>query len=485
MLVSLKLNLNMYDIIIMFKQNMSKVFKLSVISSIAFMVITGVLVYFFRNIYKKISKLDSSLKKIDNILADFGKMIVNNKNLPESSIDRSPKNKLNNLNDNNYTVSNVKEEVAYDNSNMMNTTSVPEQPLVHEVSNHNIVNNNLNPPTGTPPEQNDIENIKYEINSLKKDISDIEELMTDSQSELSNSEVKNVIIDSQSNNLINSEDQVRNKNDSEFENLDVIEIDNNSEFNELRETINFDNREKFFKKKNQHTENIENNFNINSFNLSSDNLSNLMESFGMPSLINELNHSIDLDETHDNEVIIEVTENKQVSSESETIEDKIDLENNLLDNSSNNSGNHTSDENREFLKEILEEKVLQKIDIRSENENNLPSEKDIDSEFRNIEEVKLEYDNSSVKKDLLTNVSEQEILDNVEDENDKNSGNDNLNTSQIMSDLSSEIVNNYTKKQLEKLCLEMKLNKNGNKRDLVNRLNSAGFDFSENIQSLS
>ena len=358
----------------------------------------------------------------------------------------------------------------------MNTSYVPEQTLVHEVSNHNIVNNNVKSSIGNPPEQNDIENIKYEINTLKKDISDIEELMTDSQSELSNSEVKNVIIDSQSSNLINSEDQIKNKNDSEFENLDVIEIDNNSEFNELRETINFDNREKFFKKKNQHTENIENNLNINSFNLSSDNLSNLMESFGMPSFINELNHSIDLDRTHDNEVIIEVTENKQVSS---------DLENNLVDNSSNNSGNHNSDENKEFLKEILEEKVLQKIDIRSENENNLPSEKDINSEFRNIVEVKLEYDNSSVKKDVLTSVSEKQILDNLEDVNSKNSGDASLNTSQIMSDLSSEIVNNYTKKQLEKLCLEMKLNKNGNKRDLVNRLNNAGFDFSENIQSLS
>ena len=476
MLVSLKLNLNMYDIIIMFKQNMSKVFKLSVISSIAFMVITGVLVYFFRNIYKKISKLDSSLKKIDNTLADFGKMMVNNKNLSKSPIDRSSKTELNNLNDNAHTLPNVKEEVAYDNSEIMNTSYVPEQTLVHEVSNHNIVNNNVKSSIGNPPEQNDIENIKYEINTLKKDISDIEELMTDSQSELSNSEVKNVIIDSQSSNLINSEDQIKNKNDSEFENLDVIEIDNNSEFNELRETINFDNREKFFKKKNQHTENIENNLNINSFNLSSDNLSNLMESFGMPSFINELNHSIDLDRTHDNEVIIEVTENKQVSS---------DLENNLVDNSSNNSGNHNSDENKEFLKEILEEKVLQKIDIRSENENNLPSEKDINSEFRNIVEVKLEYDNSSVKKDVLTSVSEKQILDNLEDVNSKNSGDASLNTSQIMSDLSSEIVNNYTKKQLEKLCLEMKLNKNGNKRDLVNRLNNAGFDFSENIQSLS
>lgn len=460
----------------MFKQNMSKVFKLSVISSIAFMVITGVLVYFFRNIYKKISKLDSSLKKIDNTLADFGKMMVNNKNLSKSPIDRSSKTELNNLNDNAHTLPNVKEEVAYDNSEIMNTSYVPEQTLVHEVSNHNIVNNNVKSSIGNPPEQNDIENIKYEINTLKKDISDIEELMTDSQSELSNSEVKNVIIDSQSSNLINSEDQIKNKNDSEFENLDVIEIDNNSEFNELRETINFDNREKFFKKKNQHTENIENNLNINSFNLSSDNLSNLMESFGMPSFINELNHSIDLDRTHDNEVIIEVTENKQVSS---------DLENNLVDNSSNNSGNHNSDENKEFLKEILEEKVLQKIDIRSENENNLPSEKDINSEFRNIVEVKLEYDNSSVKKDVLTSVSEKQILDNLEDVNSKNSGDASLNTSQIMSDLSSEIVNNYTKKQLEKLCLEMKLNKNGNKRDLVNRLNNAGFDFSENIQSLS
>ena len=485
MLVSLKLNLNMYDIIIMFKQNMSKVFKLSVISSIAFMVITGVIVYFFRNIYKKISKLDSSLKKIDNMLTDFGKMAVNNKNLSDSSVNRLPETKLNNVTDSANTLSDIKKEVAYDNSKIMNTTSVPEQPLVHEVSNHNLVNNNINPSIGNPPEENDIENIRYEINTLKKDISDIEELMTYSESELSNSEIKNVIIDSQSSNLINSEDLVKNKNDSEFENLDVIEIDNNSEFNELRKTINFDNREKFFKKKNQHTENIENNLNINSFNLSSDNLTNLMESFGMPSLINELNQSIDLDETHDNEVVIEVSENKDVSSNSETIEDKIDLENNLVDNSSNNSENHTSNENREFLREILEEKVIQKIDISSANENNLHSEKDINSESRNIEQVKLEHSNSSVKEGVLTSVSEQQISDNFEDKNNKNSEDDNLNTSQIMSDLSSEIVNNYTKKQLEKLCLEMKLNKNGNKRDLVNRLNSAGFDFSENIQSLS
>ena len=461
----------------MLPKKISKVFKFGVIITLVASLISGILVYFFKDVYKKISTINISLKEIKESMLKLSQPTSNITNIGTHNTANEDTH-----HENNQPVKDPSIYFKVQNDEKNDINEIKHTSNISDLSHDNL------------EKHNQIDSIKDEISILKRDISNIEDLI--SNSDLSNSEIQDVVIESASNLMVNSEEKIKNNNnDSEFEHLDIVEIDNNSEFNELKQTI----------AANTHFESIQikptvqmemyDNYNkIQIENTISENNNLNQETFEEKYIVTEINNIIS------DAKMQSKNENESVSVELDPTLSGIDIPEKISlieDTNSIGKDSENNEDNEIILKEnisvgnelIIENDNIDVTDdlyvnndvsdiIQDENINSLEN-KDMNEESDIDSQIIQNKENNS-QENLL---SQEEIISIKSEINDKLLEKDSLNnTSDLVSSLSNKISNRYSKKQLENFCLEMNINKNGNKKDLINRLDKNGFNF-PNIQN--